>query len=123
MDVMDLSKIDEIPLTIAIVRQVAQESIRRKLNISTHPRAAGEDTAGPGCLARAGIAYALSYAAEAHHGTGIGEALHDGCLLTWPFEAQQFRHGMSEREKLVLAAALLIAEIEQIDPADRSTHS
>lgn len=62
-----------------------------------------------GELARAGAAYALSAAPRR-----VGEL--DRALSLWPFDRESFKH-QDARACLVVAAALLLAEIDRLDRA------
>lgn len=78
--------------------------------------AAHDDEHLPGHLARAGACYALYEASEAK---AFSEWLLSVIRSIWPFEWSWWKP-KDRRRNLVRAAALIIAEIERLDRAEKA---
>jgi hypothetical protein len=102
-------------LTVAVPAEVDVIRERRRQIAEEGYTAAHDDRHPAGMLARAGASFALGGAAGLT--TSPPHELHTMSGRLWPFDRQAAPKA-APRRKLVIAAALILAEIERLDRAD-----
>lgn len=104
-----------------VLREIAYER-QRQVHQESHTRAKDDDHA-PGVLARAGAAYAFFAALGENMRNVLTAPECEGSMTRvlfarlWPWPLSAFKPKEERRRELVIAASLIVAEIEKIDRA------